>query len=79
MALGMQFAPMRKFEMNFGKDCVLSLGSRHSVEPRKVRIKTREKVCVWCVFEPLLYSAQPRQGLSQFLSGLRYPNLFLST
>jgi len=33
------------------KNCVLSLGCGHSVEPQNLRIKTREKVCVWCVFE----------------------------
>ena len=33
------------------KDCVLPLGSRHSVEPRNLSPQTREKVCVWCVFD----------------------------
>jgi hypothetical protein len=33
--------------------CVLSLGSRHSVETQKVTTQTREKVCVWCVFDIL--------------------------
>ena len=32
-------------------DCVLSLGSRHSVGPWYLNTQTREKVCVWCVFE----------------------------
>ena len=31
---------------------VLSLGSRHSVEHRNLAPQTREKVCVWCIFEP---------------------------
>ena len=48
-------------------------------EHQKLSSQTREKVCVWCVFEPLLYSAQPLSGLSHFLSGLPYPNRFLST
>ena len=30
---------------------VLSLGCRHSVEPRNLSLKTREKVCVWCAVE----------------------------
>ena len=51
MALGMQFAPMRKFEMNFGKDCVLLPGCRHSVGPQNLNTLTREKVCVWCAVE----------------------------
>ena len=29
----------------FPENCVLSLGSRHSVEPRNLSPKTREKVC----------------------------------
>ena len=33
------------------KNCVLSLGSRHSVGPRNLSPQIREKVCVWCVFE----------------------------
>ena len=37
-------------------DCVLSLGCRHSVEPRNLSPQTREKVCVWCVFESHTYS-----------------------
>jgi len=35
----------------FQKNCVLSLGSRHSIGPRNLSAQTREKVCVWCVFE----------------------------
>ena len=38
------------------KNCVLSLGSRHSVEPRNLSHQTREKVCVWCVFESHTHS-----------------------
>ena len=34
------------------KNCVLSLGCQHSVEPRNLSPKTREKVCVWCVLDP---------------------------
>jgi hypothetical protein len=33
------------------KNCVLTLGWRHSVEPRNLSPQTREKVCVWCVSE----------------------------
>jgi hypothetical protein len=33
------------------KHCVLSLSSRHSVGPRKFNTQTRQKVCIWCVFE----------------------------
>jgi len=29
---------------------LLSLGSRHNVEPRYLTIQTQQKVCVWCVF-----------------------------
>jgi hypothetical protein len=32
-------------------DCVLSLGSKHSVGPRNPIRQTREKLCVWCVFD----------------------------
>jgi hypothetical protein len=41
--------------MNFiiNDSCVLSLGSRHSVGPRNLSPKTRQKVCVWCVFDIL--------------------------
>jgi hypothetical protein len=35
-------------------DCVLSLGCRHSVQPRNLSPKTHEKVCVWCVFNILI-------------------------
>ena len=38
------------------KNCVLSLGCRHSVEPRNLSPQTREKVCVWCVFESHTHS-----------------------
>ena len=39
---------------------VLSLGCRHSVGPRNLNTQTREKVCVWCVFDSL-------RGLNQTL------------
>ena len=35
---------------------VLSLGSRHSVGTQNPSPKTREKVCVWCVFESHTHS-----------------------
>ena len=35
-------------------NCVLSLGRKHNVETRNLHIKTREKVCVWCVFDILI-------------------------
>ena len=35
---------------------VLSLGCRNSIEPRDLHIKTRQKVCVWCVFESHTHS-----------------------
>jgi hypothetical protein len=38
-------------DLTYPDDCVLSLGCRHSVEPRNLNTQTREKVCVWCVFE----------------------------
>ena len=40
----------------FTKNCVLSLGWRHSVKPRNLSPQTREKVCVWCVFESHTHS-----------------------
>ena len=33
------------------KNCVLSLGCRHSVGPRILHPRTPQKVCVWSVFE----------------------------
>ena len=42
--------------------CVLSLGSRHSVETQKVTTQTREKVYVWCVFD-ILYLFNQTQCL----------------
>ena len=33
------------------KNCVLSLGSRHSVGPRNLSPQPQREVCVWCVFE----------------------------
>ena len=42
--------------------CVLSLGSRHSVETQKVTTQTREKACVWCVFD-ILYLFNQTQCL----------------
>ena len=38
------------------ESCVLSLGCRHSVESWNLTLKTREKVCVWCVFESHTHS-----------------------
>ena len=38
------------------RNCVLSLGWGHSVEPRNLSTQTREKVCVWCVVESHTYS-----------------------
>ena len=38
------------------KNCVLSLGSRHSVDTRNLSPKTREKVCIWCVFDSYTHS-----------------------
>ena len=40
--------------------CIILLVWRHSVGPRKLRRKTREKACVWCVFDSL-------RGLNQTL------------
>ena len=37
-------------------NCVLSLGYGHSVGPRSLSHQTREKVCVWCVFESHTHS-----------------------
>ena len=42
-------------------DCVLSLGWRHSIEHLDLTTKTREKVCVWCVFESHTYSVSVRK------------------
>jgi len=35
------------------KNCVLSLGYRHSVLPQNPTPQTQQKVCVWCVFDSL--------------------------
>ena len=34
------------------KNCVLSLGCKHSVDPRNLSPKTQETVCVRCAFGP---------------------------
>ena len=39
-------------------NCVLSLGRRHNVETRNPIRQTREKVCVWCVFESHTHSVR---------------------
>ena len=58
------------------KNRVLPLGWRHSVEPRFLSPQTREKVCVWCVFDILQrlcfsigcrHSVEPRSPLRQTL------------
>jgi hypothetical protein len=48
-------------DLTYPDDCVLSLGCRHSVEPRNLHIKTREKVCVWCVFESYTHSVNAQE------------------
>ena len=43
------------------KNCVLTLGWRHSVEPRNLSPQTREKVCVWYVFETHTHNVSARK------------------
>jgi hypothetical protein len=43
--------PSRALRPKNSKNCVLSLGCRHIVEPQKLNTQTREKMCIWCVFE----------------------------
>ena len=38
------------------ESCVLSLGCRHSVEPRDINTQTREKVCLLCIVESHTHS-----------------------
>ena len=40
------------------KNCVLSLGCRHSVGAQKRSLLTPQKVCVWCVFESHTHSVR---------------------
>ena len=52
---------MTRLDVRQLKHCVLSLGSRHSVEPRNLSHQTREKVCVWCVFESQMHSVSTQK------------------
>jgi hypothetical protein len=47
--------PSRALRPKNSKNCVLSLGCRHIVEPQKLNTQTSEKVCIWCVFETHTY------------------------
>ena len=50
-----------QLDLAYPDDCVLSLGFRHSVELRNLSRQTREKVCVWCVFESHTHSVSVRK------------------
>jgi hypothetical protein len=52
----------------FMKNCILSLGSRHTVEPCNLNTQTREKVCVRCVFELYAHSVSVQKIKSLILS-----------
>jgi hypothetical protein len=50
------------FQSNiFMENCVLSLGSRHSVGSQKLNTQTQQKVCVWCVFESHTHSVSEQK------------------
>ena len=49
--MGKTRRPSRALRPKNSKNCVLSLGCRHIVEPQKLNTQTREKMCIWCVFE----------------------------
>ena len=59
--MGKTRRPSRALRPKNSKNCVLSLGCRHIVEPQKLNTQTREKVCIWCVFETHTYIISVRK------------------
>ena len=59
--MGKTRRPSRALRPKNSKNCVLSLGCRHIVEPQKLNTQTSEKVCIWCVFETHTYIISVRK------------------